>query len=126
MESGDVAEADLGPVQCERSAGGRSRSLAEVHAAGLALRGHVVAITKPKIYREEARVRTRAAHSGYEHAAIGWVPLRHALVRAFIRGKRRKYPDKVGSTLDVNRRTWIKQSRLGVLEAWRFRNALDD
>ncbi len=90
------------------------------------LRGHVVAIIKLKISREEARTRTRAAHSGYEHAAIDWVPLRHPLVRTFIRAKRRTYSDKVGSTLDVNNRTWLEQSRLAVLEAWRFRNALDD
>jgi hypothetical protein len=90
------------------------------------LRGHVVAIIKLKISKEEARARARAAHSGYEHAAIDWIPLRHPLVRAFIRAKRCTYPDKVGSTLDVNHRTWIEQSRLGVLEAWRFRNALDE
>jgi hypothetical protein len=90
------------------------------------LRGHVIAIIKLKISREEARARARAAHSGYEHAAIDWVPLRHPLVRAFIRAERRTYPDKVGSTLHVNHRAWIEQSRLAVLEAWRFRNALDD
>jgi hypothetical protein len=90
------------------------------------LRGHVVAIAKLKISREEARARARAAHSGYEHAVIDWVPLRHHLVHTFIRAQSQTYPDKVGSTIEVNRRTWIEQSRLAVLEAWRFRNTLDD
>ena len=90
------------------------------------LRGHVVAITKLNISKEEARTRARVAHSGYEHAAIDWMPLRHPLVHAFTRAGRRTYPDKVGSTLDVNHRTWIEQSRLAVLEAWRFRHAIDD
>jgi hypothetical protein len=90
------------------------------------LRGHVVAIVKLKISKEEAHARARAAHSGYEHAAIDWIPLRQSLVHAFIRAKSRTYPDKIGITLDVQHRTWIEQSRLGVLEAWRFRSALDD
>jgi hypothetical protein len=90
------------------------------------LRGHLVAITKLNIPKEDARARARTAHSGYEHAAIDWIPLRHPLVRAFIRAKRRTYLDKVGSTLDVNHRTWLEQSRLAVLEAWRFRHAIDN
>ncbi len=68
------------------------------------LRGHVVAVVKLKISREEAYARARVAHSGYEHAAIDWVPLRQPLVHAFIRAKSRTYPDKVGSTLDVEHR----------------------
>ncbi|MEU4556229.1 hypothetical protein [Micromonospora violae] len=90
------------------------------------LRGHVVAVVKLKISKEEARVRARAAHSGYEHAAIDWMPLRRPVVRAFVRATRSTYGNRVGSTIAVNHRTWLEQSRLGVLEAWRFRNALDD
>jgi hypothetical protein len=89
------------------------------------LRGHVVAVVKLKISREEAHARARTAHSGYEHASIDWVPLRQPLVHAFIQAKSRTYPEKVGSTLDVAHRIWIEQSRLGVLEAWRFRSAFD-
>jgi hypothetical protein len=89
------------------------------------LRGHVVAVVKLKISREEAHARARAAHSGYEHAAVDWVPLRQSLVHAFIRAKGRTYPNKVGFTLDVQHRVWIEQSRLAVLEAWRFRSALE-
>jgi hypothetical protein len=89
------------------------------------LRGHVVAIVKLKISKEEARARARTAHSGYEHATVDWIALRRPLLRAFIDAKRSTYPDSVGSTLEIHHRTWIEQSRLSVLEAWRFRNTLD-
>lgn len=68
------------------------------------VRGHVVAITKLKISKEEARALARAAHSGYEQAVIDWVPLRKPIVRAFIQAPRSTYPNKVGSTLYVNHR----------------------
>jgi hypothetical protein len=45
------------------------------------------------------------------------------LVHAFTQAKNRTYPDKIGSTVDVGHRIWLEQSRLGVLEAWRFRSA---
>jgi hypothetical protein len=89
------------------------------------LRGHVVAVLKLRITRAEAHARARAAHSSYEHAAIDWIPLRKPMVRSFIDAPRSTYGDRVGSTLLVEDRTWTEHGRLAVLEAWRFRNALE-
>lgn len=89
------------------------------------LRGHVVAILKLRIPKSEVLARASAAHSGYEHAAIDWLPLRPQLVQAFIEARRSTHSNKVGFTFKYDDRTWIDQSRLAVLEAWRFRNALD-
>ena len=77
------------------------------------LRGHVVAVAKLKISNEETRVRMRAAHSGYEHAAIDWIPLRHSVIQEFIRARRTMHPNKVGSTIEVksapgsNNHAWV-------------------
>lgn len=90
------------------------------------LRGHVVAIVQLKISREDAFARLRAAHSSYEHSAIDWLPLHPRIVRSFIRANRQTNPGRVGSTIRINQRIWIEQSRLAVLEAWRFRMALND
>jgi hypothetical protein len=87
------------------------------------LRGHVVAILKLKISKSELRDRARIAHSGYEHASIDWLPLRPALVQAFSQAERSKHPDKAWSSFEFGHRTWIDQSRLAVMEAWRFRAA---
>jgi hypothetical protein len=89
------------------------------------LRGHVVAVLKLRIAKDEAHARARAAHSAYEHAAIDWIPLRRPLVQAFVQARRSVPPNFAGSTLEVDNRTWNDQARLGVLEAWRFRNVLD-
>jgi hypothetical protein len=62
MLSIEVPEADLGPVQCERSAGGHSRSLAEVHV-DLALRppgGYIM----PDVTRHMRHVRAFLAERG--------------------------------------------------------------
>lgn len=67
----------------------------------------------------------REAHSGYEHAAIDWIPMRPPLVQAFRQAERITHPNNVGFTIEVHGRSWIEQSRLAVQEAWRFRNALD-
>jgi hypothetical protein len=90
------------------------------------LRGHVVAVLKLRITKGEAHARARAAHSGYEHAAIEWIPLRKPLVRSFVEATRSTRANRVGSTLEIGGRTWIEQSRLAMLEAWRFRNALEN
>jgi Caspase domain len=89
------------------------------------LRGHVVAVLKLRISKAEVHERARGAHSGYEHAAIDWIPLRRSLVQSFIQAERSFHLNKVGFTLEVMNRKWIDQTRLSVLEAWRFRNALD-
>lgn len=89
------------------------------------LRGHVVGVVKLKIPKKEVHARVRAAHSAYEHAAIEWVPLRSPLVQEFNRAVRAVYPGKVGSTIEVNHRVWLEQSRLAIQEAWRFRNAIE-
>lgn len=90
------------------------------------LRGHVVAVLKLKISKEEVNARVRAAHSGYEHAVLGWIPLRPATVQMFNQAARIMRPGKVGSTIEVYGRTWIEQSRLAVQEAWRFRNSIEN
>lgn len=90
------------------------------------LRGHVVAVLKLKISKEELHDRVRAAHSGYEHAAIDWIPLRPSLVQAFNQAAQVTPPNKVGFTIEVQGRTWIEQSRLAIQEAWRFRNAIEN
>jgi hypothetical protein len=90
------------------------------------LRGHVVAVVKLKISKEEVLARARAAHSGYEHAQTAWLALRRPLIASFLKAPANRHPGKVGFTLDVKQRTWIDQSRLAVMEAWRFRNSLDD
>jgi hypothetical protein len=90
------------------------------------LRGHVVAVLKLRISKQELHARVRAAHSGYEHAAIDWLPLRPSLVLAFNQAARTVRSENVGSTIEVDGRTWIEQSRLAVQEAWRFRNAIEN
>ncbi len=89
------------------------------------LRGHVVAVLKLRISKAELHDRARTAHSRYEHAAISWLPLRRPLVQAFIQAPRSVHPGKVGTTFEIDGRTWIDQSRLAVSEAWRFRNFLE-
>lgn len=90
------------------------------------LRGHVVAVLKLKISKEEVHARVRAAHSGYEHAAIDWIPLRLPLLQAFNQAARIIRPNKVGFAIELHGRTWIEQSRLAIQEAWRFRNAIEN
>ena len=90
------------------------------------LRGHVVAVLKLRISKRELHARVRAAHSGYEHAAIDWLPLRPSLVLAFNQAARKVRSKRVGSTIEIDGRTWIEQSRLAVQEAWRFRNAIEN
>jgi hypothetical protein len=89
------------------------------------LRGHVVAVLKLRISKAEALDRARAAHSGYEHAVMEWIPLRRPLIQEFIQARNMVQPGKAGSTFNANDRPWVEQSRLAVLEAWRFRNALE-
>ncbi|MFI5888490.1 serine protease [Actinoplanes sp. NPDC051513] len=89
------------------------------------LRAHVVAVVKLKIPKAELHSRAGVAHSGYEHAALDWVPLRRSLVQTFVRASRSFPPNTAGTTIEINNRTWTDQSRLAVLEAWRFRNVLD-
>jgi hypothetical protein len=85
------------------------------------LRGHVVAIVQPRVPRDEVIARAREAHSGYEHTVMDWLPLRRSVVRSFVRAPETIYSDKVGKTIRVGNRTYIEQSRLAILEAWRFR-----
>ncbi|HET6707516.1 hypothetical protein, partial [Amycolatopsis sp.] len=72
------------------------------------LRGHVVAVVKLRISKEELHTRVDQAHSGYEHAAVDWVPLRPSLVRAVNQATPTTHPGKVGFTIDVLGRTWIE------------------
>ncbi|WBB48444.1 hypothetical protein O3597_25740 [Verrucosispora sp. WMMA2044] len=88
------------------------------------LRGHVVAVVRIQVDDDAFLERTRIAHSGYEHAAISWVPFKRKTVESFINAPRRTHDHHVGSTVDVGGRTWIEQSRLAVLEAWRFRSVI--
>jgi hypothetical protein len=90
------------------------------------LRGHFVALTRLKIPREEVVARARAAHSGYEHAAFDWLPLQRSLVHSFINAPHQTCPDKVGATIHVGQKTYIEQSRLAILEVWRFRVLMDE
>lgn len=90
------------------------------------LRGHMVAVVRLRITREELLARVREAHSGYEHAAVDWLPLRRSVVQEFVQAPRSLHPGKVGFTFDAQGRTWIDQSRLALLEAWRFKHVLDE
>lgn len=85
------------------------------------LRGHLVAIVRLNVSRASVVESAHGSDSSYEHAAFDWLRLDRATLRAFMSGDFEKGTDAVGSTLEVEGRRWLEQSRLGIREAWRFR-----
>jgi hypothetical protein len=90
------------------------------------LRGHIVALMRLRVPQEEVLARAREVHSGYEHSAFEWLHLSRSLVREFVNSPRKAHLGKVGSTIRAEQKTWIEQSRLAVLEVWRFRMMFGD
>ena len=88
------------------------------------LRGHVVAVTRLRISKQDLVDRARRSDSSYEHAGFDWLPLTRATVKSFADAPPGANPAGVGATLWVHGREWLEQSRLGVTEAWRFRVVL--
>lgn len=91
----------------------------------LLLRGHALAVARLRIPKDIVVSRARESDSSYEHSNFDWLPLNRA-THAVFAGANTKNGLSVGASLHVHERDWLEQSRLSVLEAWRFRVVLDD
>lgn len=83
------------------------------------LRGHLVAIVSTGLTKAELIARARRAHSSYEHDGFAWIPCDEAEAVEFTSAERAGTPGGAGGQIDVHGKTWVEQSRLAVVEAWR-------
>jgi hypothetical protein len=88
-------------------------------------RGHLVAVTGTVLSGDEVIDRARQSSSSYEHDSFDWLPLHRKTVRKFATAPLQSKHGTAGQVLTVDGREYLEQSRLAVLEAWRFRTLLD-
>ena len=108
----------------------RAEDYGEIHLTWFGLyrpifRGHLVAITRATIPVQEVIEHARQSSSSYEHEAFEWMPLRRAKIREFCEAPLQHRDSRAGQTIMIDGREYIEQSRLALLEAWRFRLMVD-
>ena len=88
-------------------------------------RGHLVAVTSTVLGCNEIIDRARQSSSSYEHDTFDWLPIERKTVQKFAEAPLESRPGAAGQIIKIDGREFVEQSRLAVLEAWRFRALLD-